>query len=107
MTSQDAWDRVAFDEMRTRLHARFDDLLAPGDFGVEAFNRPAVRGLTRKVLLHVSPDGGGIDGPWSWPVSTRTWTAKTVQHQTLEQIADDIATILGHYADGDGPPFDD
>jgi len=88
LTSQDAWDRAAFDEMRERLHARFDDAVAPHSFTVEAVRRPTTSGLTRVVLLH----RGGSDT--TWEIDTRSWTGTHVQHRTLATLEADLTSAL-------------
>jgi len=90
VTRQDAWDRAAFDEMRARLHARFDGALAPAAFTIEAVRRPTSSGLTRVVLLRRR----GTSTPWD--VDTRTWTAGHVQHRTLAALEADLTAALSH-----------
>jgi len=88
LTQPDVWDRAAFDEMRARLHARFDDAVAPASFTVEAVRRPTKSGLTRVVLLHRGNDDT------TWEIDTRTWAGSRVEHRTLAALEADLTSAL-------------
>ncbi|MBD8059516.1 hypothetical protein IC607_11115 [Cellulomonas sp. JH27-2] len=88
MTQPEVWDRAAFDEMRTRLHARFDHTVAPDAFTVEAVRRPTKSGLTRVVLLNQGGHGS------TWEIDTRTWAGSRIQHRTLATLEADLTSAL-------------
>ncbi|MDM7830594.1 hypothetical protein [Cellulomonas edaphi] len=89
------WDRAAFDDLRSRLHVRYDDALRPASFSVEAARRPHGRGLVREITLTVSGDRTTTH---TWPVDTRAWTGTTTQDASLDQVEAEISAALDRVA---------
>jgi hypothetical protein len=94
----------AVDELRGRLHARYDAALAAvgARFSVGVARRPTSGGLTRVVFLHVRPESGRDDS--DWPLDTRRWSGALVQHHTLDEVEAEIGAALARYAAGGARP---
>jgi hypothetical protein len=94
----------AVDDLRGRLHARYDAALeAVGTrFSVGVARRPTSSGLTRVAFLHVWPESGMDDA--EWPLDTRQWTGAMTQHHTLDEVEAEIGAVLTRYAAREAGP---